>query len=95
MQMHKFFQIAYWFLLAAGIAVALLLGSAIWGAMVSGAALLCSFAWPNMSTERLQKVCLAATLLCFIGALSGGFAHAGLLWAGVAVFGFLTLTVKL
>lgn len=93
--MNKFFQTAYWILLAAGIAVALLLGSAISGFLAGGAALLCSFAWPSMSAERLQKVCLAATLLCFIGAAFGGFQSTTLLWVGVGVFGFLSLTVKL
>lgn len=93
--MQTFFRKAYWILLSTGIALTLFLGTAIWGALMSGAALLCSFAWPRQSDDALQKVCLAAAALCFIGAMFGGFAYSGLLWAGVAVFGFLTITVKM
>lgn len=93
--METFFRRAYWILLSAAIAITLFLGTAIWGALMSGAALLCSFAWPRQSDDALQKLCLAAAVLCLIGAMFGGFAQGVWLWAGVALFGFLTFTVKM
>lgn len=93
--MRMFFQKAYWILLCAGIAIAILLGTAIWGAVAGFGALACSFAWPRQSDDGLQRVCLAATMLFFIFAMFGGTAYSGLLWAGVALFGFLAVTAKM
>lgn len=93
--METFFRKAYWILLSAAIAITLFLGTAIWGALMSSAAVLCSFAWPRQSDDALQKLCLAAAVLCFIGAMFGGFTQGVWLWSGVAIFGVLASTVKM
>jgi|GEM_PF-745572 len=89
--MRKILRVLY----ASGILVALamtVLVNPIYGIMILGSCIPLVLGWPVQSVAGLQAILILFTLICLVGTM---LPDALCLWAGVVLFAFLAVTVRM